>query len=165
MRRPPSRRGDRSPPPALATAVRMLARREYARAELRARLLARGVPESDAATAPDELAGRGLLSDARCAEAIVAQRAGRYGRRAIAHAMKEKGVEAGAASSALASLAGRDEVEEALALWRRRYDAPPADPRDKARQVRFLVARGYPLSVALAVLKRAGAAMRDDDVL
>jgi SOS response regulatory protein OraA/RecX len=32
----------------------------------------------------------------------------------------------------------------------------PRDDRDKARQVRFLQARGYPLAIALAVLRRAG---------
>ncbi|MCE7877885.1 MAG: regulatory protein RecX [Betaproteobacteria bacterium PRO3] len=124
MRRTPSRSADRTPPSALSTAVRMLARREYARAELRARLIARGVSEEAADAALDELAGRGFLSDARYAEALVARKAGRWGARAIAHELREKGVEAGAASSALASLAGRDEVVEALALLRTRYDAP-----------------------------------------
>jgi regulatory protein len=141
----------------------MLARREYGRAELRARLVARGVDGTEADAALDELVRRGLLSDARYAEALVAQKAGRWGRRAIAHEMKEKGVDADAASKALAPLAGRDEVDEALALWRRRYDAPPADPREKSRQVRFLLSRGYPMSVALKVLKRAGAAASDED--
>ena len=141
----------------------MLARREYGRAELRARLLMRGVAETDADAALDELARRGLLSDARYAEAVVAQKAGRYGRRAIAHALKEKGVDEAAAASALTALAGRDEVDEALALWRRRYGSPPADEREKARQVRFLVSRGYSMSVALKVLRAAGAA-RDDEL-
>lgn len=141
----------------------MLARREYGRAELRARLVARGVTAEQVDAALDELARRGLLSDARFAEALVAQKAGRWGRRAIAHELKEKGVEAQAAEAALATLGERDEVEEALAVWRRRYDTPPADRREKARQVRFLVARGYPLSVAFAVLKRAGAAPMEDE--
>lgn len=141
----------------------MLARREYGRAELRARLLMRGVAEVDADAALDELARRGLLSDARYAEAVVAQKAGRYGRRAIAHALKEKGVDEAAAASALTALAGRDEVDEALALWRCRYGSPPADEREKARQVRFLVSRGYSMSVALKVLRAAGAA-RDDEL-
>lgn len=163
MRRPPPRRDDRPAPAALATAVRLLARREYARADLRERLLRRGVGEADADAALDELERRGLLSDARYAEALVAQKAGRYGRRAIAHALKEKGVDAAAASSALEALAGRDEVAEALALWRRRYDSPPADRNEKARQVRFLLARGYAMSVALKALRRAGAPPGDDD--
>ena len=103
MRRPPPRRAGRPEPSALSSAVRMLARREYGRAELRARLLMRGVAEADADAALDELARRGLLSDARYAEAIVAQKAGRYGRRAIAHALKEKGVDEAAAASAPAA--------------------------------------------------------------
>ena len=163
MRRPPPRRDGRPAPAALATAVRMLARREYPRAELRARLLGRGIGEHEADAALDELVRRGLLSDARYAEAVVAQRAGRYGRRAIAHALKEKGVDASAATAALGALAGRDEVDEALALWRRRYDKPPADRNEKARQVRFLLSRGYAMPVALKVLRRAGAPPGDDD--
>jgi regulatory protein len=55
----------------------------------------------------------------------------------------------------LAQLAGVDEVDEAQALWQRRFGAPPVDQRDKARQVRFLQARGYSLSTALAVLRKA----------
>jgi SOS response regulatory protein OraA/RecX len=39
---------------------------------------------------------------------------------------------------------------------------PPHDERDKARQVRFLLARGYGMGVALRVLKDAGAAVTDD---
>lgn len=163
MRRPPPRRADRPAPAALATAVRMLARREYPRAELKARLLGRGIGERDADVALDELVRRGLLSDERYAEAVVAQKAGRYGRRAIAHALREKGVDATAASAALGALAGRDEVEEALALWRRRFDGPPANRNEKARQVRFLLSRGYAMPVALKTLRRAGAPAGDDE--
>jgi len=162
MRRPPPRRADRTPPAALPTAVRMLARREYGRSELRARLCQRGIDASSADAALDELQRRGLLSDARYANAVVAQKAGRYGRRAIAYALKEKGIETSAADAALGQLAGRDEVEEALALLSRRYDKPPQNRNEKARQVRFLLSRGYPMSVALKALRLAGAP-RDDD--
>jgi regulatory protein len=163
MRRPPPRRADRSAPPAaMPTAVRLLARREYGRSELRARLCARGIDAGSVDAALDELQRRGLLSDARYAGAVVAQKAGRYGRRAIAYALKEKGIEAAAADAALAQLEGRDEVAEALALLRRRYDKPPENRNEKARQVRFLLSRGYPMSVALKALRLAGAP-RDED--
>jgi regulatory protein len=163
MRRPPPRRDGRPAPSPLSTAVRLLARREYPRAELRARLIGRGVDERDADAALDELARRGLLSDARYAEAVVAQKAGRYGKRAIAHALREKGVDTAAAAGALQALDGRDEVDEALALWRRRYDKPPADEREKARHMRFLMSRGYAMPVALKALRRAGAPPGDDE--
>jgi regulatory protein len=163
MRRPPPRRTTTAAPPAaLPVAVRLLARRDYGRHELRARLCARGIDATSVDAALDELERRGLLSDARYADAVVAQKAGRYGRRAIAHALKEKGVDAEAASAALGKLAGRDEVGEALALLNRRFDKPPANRNEKARQVRFLLARGYPTAVALKALRLAGAP-RDDD--
>lgn len=141
----------------------MLARREYGRAELRARLLARGAPREEVDAALDELERRGFLSDARYAQALVAHKTGRFGRRAIAHELKEKRVDSEAAKAALAALADVDELAEATALWRRRYDAPPKDEREKGRQLRFLMARGYSMSIALKVLRAAARATDGDD--
>jgi regulatory protein len=101
------------------------------------------------------------LSDARYAQAVVAQRKGRFGKRAIVHALKERGIAAPDAAAALTQLADGDELEEAAALWQRRFGTAPADEREKARHVRFLQARGYSLSTALAVLRRAG--LRSDE--
>lgn len=142
-------------------AVRWLARREYSRMELSQRLRQKGVEPADIERALDELAAAGYLSDARYAQAVVAQRAGRYGRRAIIHALKERGIGAEDAAGALAPLAGADEYAEAQALWRQRFGTAAANERDKARQVRFLQARGYSLSVALRVMRAAG--HRDDN--
>lgn len=108
------------------------------------------------------MAEAGYLSDARYAHAVVAQRAGRYGKRAIAHALKERGIGAADASLAMAPLADADELADAQALWRQRFGVAPADDREKGRQVRFLQARGYPLSVALRVLRAAGHRDADD---
>jgi regulatory protein len=139
-----------------ALAVRWLARRDYSRAEIAQRLRQRGVGDADIERALDELAAAGYLSDARYANTVVEQRKGRFGKRAIVHALKERGIAAPDAAAALAQLAGGDEVEEARALWELRFGHPPKDEREKARQVRFLMARGYGLSVALKVLRRAG---------
>jgi regulatory protein len=109
----------------------------------------------------DELVALGYLSDHRFAHGLVAQRAGRYSARAIAHELRERKVDAGAARDALTALAGVDEVAQARALWQRRFGVPPRDERDKARQVRFLLARGYALGVALRVLRTAGMADAD----
>jgi len=93
---------------------------------------------------------------------VVAQRAGRYGKRAIAHALKERGIAAADAAQAMAPLADTDELADAQALWRQRFGLAPADEREKARQVRFLQARGYSLSIALRVLRTAGHRDADD---
>jgi len=143
-----------------AAAVRLLARREYARAELAERLIARGAERAAVEQVLDELERGGYLSDARFAQSVVAQKAGRYGKRAIAYALREKRVASATAEQALTVLAHADEHAEATALWERRFGVAPKDQREKARQVRFLLARGYSLSVALKVLRQAG---RNDD--
>jgi regulatory protein len=140
----------------------MLARRDYSRAELSQRLARRGIAREDVERALDELAAAGYLSDARYAQALVAQRSGRYGKRAIAHVLREKGIDAPNAQAAMAPLAATDETADAMALWQQRFGTAPANQREKARQVRFLLSRGYGLSVALRVLRAAGAPASED---
>ena len=96
--------------------------------------------------------------------AVVRQKAGGYAKRAIAHALREKGVAAPAAMEALAALDGDDEFAQAQALWQRRFGKAPADEREKARQVRFLVSRGYATSVVFRVLRAGGARVDDGAV-
>ena len=143
-------------------AVRWLARREYSRSELTQRLRQRGIAAEEIERVLDELAAAGYLSDARYAQAVVAQRAGRFGKRAIVYALKERGIGAADAQTALAPLAETDELADAQALWQRRFGAAPANDREKARQVRFLQARGYSLSTALRVLRAAGSGEGND---
>ena len=160
---PARNRTDKPKPSLKATAVRMLARREYGRAELGARLVAKGASRVEADDVLDELERQGYLSDARFANAVVAQKAGQYGKRAIVHALKEKRVEPSAAEDALRALEGADELADATALWQRRFGAPPRDEREKARQLRFLLARGYSTSVAFKVLRAAGTPTAGDN--
>jgi regulatory protein len=165
-RRPPrggEAAGATTPVAPKALAVRWLARRDYSRAELSQRLRQRGVAEEEVERALDELAAAGYLSDVRYAQSMVSQRSGRYGKRAIAHALRERGIAPADAAAALAPLAGIDELEQAQALWRQRFGAVPANEREKARQVRFLQARGFSLSNALRVLRAAGHRGSDDD--
>ncbi len=141
------------PPKSLkARAIGALARREYSRAELRAKLVRGGAAPEEAETVLDEVAALGYLSDARFAQAEVSRRAGTWSRRAIAASLKEKGVAADVAGAALA-IADADDREVMVALWRRRFGSPPANEREKARQVRFLQSRGFGLSAILRLLR------------
>jgi regulatory protein len=135
--------------------MRMLARRDFPRAVLEERLVRAGADAAEVGRTLDELERLGYLSDTRFAQMLVAQKAARFGKRAIAHAMRAKRVEPSAARSALDALAGTDELELARAVWARRFRTGPNDERERARQIRFLIARGYGLSVALAVVGRA----------
>ncbi|HET8877020.1 MAG TPA: regulatory protein RecX [Casimicrobiaceae bacterium] len=133
----------------------MLARRDYPRAALEQRLAGRGADPAEVTRTLDELERLGYLSDARFAHMLVAQKSARFGKRAIAHAMRAQRVEATAARAALDTLAGSDELALARAVWARRFRSAPGDERERARQIRFLIARGYGVAVALAVVGRS----------
>jgi len=93
----------RSAPVSLrAQAIRLLARREYARSDLEQRLIAKGAPRSEVGPVLDQLIAQGYLSDARYARAMAVQKAGGYSRRSIAEGLKSKGI-------------ARTDIEQALA--------------------------------------------------
>jgi len=144
------------PASARAIALRLLARRDFGRLELAQRLRRRGVPHAEVEATLDDFERLGYLSDARYAGALVTQRAGKLGKRAIARDLQGKGIGADIAKDALSALDGRDEVADATALWQRRFGHAPADDREKSRQVRFIVSRGYSASIAFKVLRAAG---------
>ena len=132
--------------------MRFLARREHSRDELRRKLFPRLVEGDDLEGVLDELASRGWLSDARFAEQAARAKARRFGPLKLAHYLKERGVgeEAIAAGLRAAGSDGRASLE---AIWRSRFKAPPADDRERARQVRFLQGRGFALQDILKHLK------------
>jgi regulatory protein len=92
------------------------------------------------------------MSDARYARAVAIQKAGRYGRRSITRQLKAKGIPSADIEAALAE-AGIDDEAALATLWQRRFAKPPADEREKARQVRFLQARGFALSAIMKLLR------------
>ncbi len=141
------------PPKSLkARAIGCLARREYARAELRDKLLATGAAPDEVDPVLDDLAAQGFLSDARYAHALVRQKHGAYSQRSIAQTLKARGVAGEVVTEALAG-ADADDAATLVALWRRRFGRPPADDRERARQVRFLQSRGFGLSAILKLLR------------
>jgi regulatory protein len=145
----------RPPKSVKARAIALLSRREYARAELRAKLAGdrRGSDvDSDIDALLDELSALGYLSDARFAQGMVRQKSGGYSKRAIGATLKARGVDGAAALEALAGVE-IDDLDAMITLWRRRFGAPPANDKEKARQVRFLQSRGFSLSAIFKLLR------------
>lgn len=125
-------------------AMDLLARREHAYAELVAKLKKREHAADDIEIVLDELAGEGLQSDARYAEAAVASKARRgIGPVRIRAELREAGVDDAQIEGALAE-AGVDWDACAEAARRKRFgDELPPDFPAKAKQMRFLQRRGF----------------------
>ena len=122
--------------------MRFLSRREHSRAEL-ARKLVGYVEEGDDLTGVlDELAAKGWLSDARYAEQVIRSKSRRFGPVKLEHQLRAKGLDDDAIAAGVRA-AGADGVSSLERVWRSRFHAFPADEREKARQVRFLLGRGF----------------------
>jgi len=152
-----SRVGPVPPPPrtpSLRTrALQHLARREHSRDEL-ARKLAPHVESAEALEALlDDLVRRGQLSDARYAEARSTQLARKFGPSRIAHELRSKGVDAEAASQALAVVRENAQAQ-ATVVWGKRFGRPPSDALERVKQLRFMQMRGFSQDVIQAVVPR-----------
>lgn len=135
-------------------ALGLLARREHSRVELARKLGQREFEAADIERVLDDLERERLLSDARFAEEFVRARFGRgSGPQKIRAELRRRGVADALADDALAeySSAWRERIQE---VRRKRFgDEPPADYRERARQARFLQARGFDPEQIRAVLK------------
>ena len=163
-RRPPTREELR------ASALRMLALREHARAELERKLArARGTraepPPALLAQVLDELQAQGLLDEARFAQALARRVARRHGSLRVLGELRRHGLDETlierAAGEALGEL--EPEAERALRLLLRHHPLPPADAAQRARQMRFLQARGFSGDAIRAALRNRGTQVPDSD--
>ena len=125
-----------------ARALRLLARREHSRLELR-RKLASHAPSAEALDRLiEELAARKQVSDERYAGERVHVLSRRYGASRIRQDLKSRGDDDDTAARATAAAAASD-PERARAIYARRYRVPPADPAERAKRMRFLQGRGF----------------------
>lgn len=135
-------------------ALRLLARREYTRAELAARLAPHVQAGDDLDALLHALEAQGFLSDARAAESLLRRRAPRLGTQRVLQELRHKGLDAELVRAAADSLRA-SEFTRAQAVWQRRFGTLPADAQEQARQMRFLAARGFSTEVVRQVLRAA----------
>jgi regulatory protein len=134
-------------------ALRLLSRREHSRAELARKLrgFESGVDPAEVETLLDELAARKLLSDERYAEGRAHVLSKKYGASRVAHELRSKGVSAELVEET--SRAAREtDLARARDIWRRKFRSPGTSREERAKQMRFLQARGFSFDVIRAVM-------------
>lgn len=139
-------------------ALRYLAAREHSRAELERKLSIHEETPGQLAQVLDELQARDFISEARVVASVINQRAGRFGAARIKYELQKKGLGGEAVSEAMTSLKG-SELERAREVWRKKFDGPAPDAAGRARQMRFLAARGFSGEV---IRKVTGALLKED---
>jgi regulatory protein len=131
-------------------ALRLLAGREYSRRELERKLAPREEEPGQLKQALDELQAKGFICEQRVADSVVHRRAPRLGAGRIKQELQAKGLDADAVAAAMTGLK-ETELERAREVWRRKFGTP-ADAAERAKQARFLLARGFAGEVVRRVL-------------
>lgn len=143
-------------------ALRLLAAREYSRAELERKLKPHEEAPGQLAQVLDELQAKEFISEARLVESVIHRRAGRFGALRIKHELLNKGLGAASVADAIDRLKG-SELARAQEVWRRKFGAPGTDQAGRARQMRFLLARGFSADIVGRVLRNAKSSDRFPD--
>jgi regulatory protein len=132
-------------------ALKLLASREYSRLELERKLAAKEPDPGELRKALDDLQARGFLDEQRVVDSILHRRAGRVGAGRIRQELQSKGIDAERVAVAVAGL-NATEFERAREVWRKKFGALPEDAAQRAKQARFLAARGFGGEVVRRVL-------------
>lgn len=127
--------------------------RDRSEQEVRQRLSQRGLEADDVEAVVQRLYRYRYLDDTRFAEgmALRALRRG-HGSRRLRADLATKGI-AKSIIDAVVTVTFVDEDEQARKALRKRYKTAPTDDASKARAARFLLQRGFPQRLVLAILK------------
>jgi regulatory protein len=151
-----------------ARALRLLSLREYSRKGLAAKLAeseirwakkqeSENVDESPQSMALnieavlDDFEARGWLSNERFAEALVRRKSERYGVRKIADELERAGIDPKQKAQLLGTLK-ESEFQRAHELWAKKFGEIARDQKERAKQYRFLVSKGFGLDVVAKVI-------------
>ena len=145
---------NKSIPDLKTRALRHLARREYSRRELEKKLSVYEQSPHVLSELLDQLEQDGYLSTQRFAEQTQRTRRPRFGSQRIVHELKEKGVDAHLIADILPGLKETD-LETAWQIWQKKFGAPPSDLKERGKQIRFLVNRGFTADTIHQVLSQA----------
>ncbi|XHS79633.1 regulatory protein RecX [Burkholderiaceae bacterium UC74_6] len=167
---------NRQPLSLKARAIALLAQREHSSIELRRKLIriarerdSKLIPDADASEPADPseevdallawLRAQGYLNESRFVESRIHARSSRHGNLRIRQELAQHGLTPDAEQ--LEKLKD-SEFERARSIWQRKFggaaqQAEPQEPAERARQMRFLVGRGFSSEVVRRVLRNPGA--------
>jgi regulatory protein len=132
-------------------ALRLLSQREHSRPELERKLVAHEQEPGQLARVLDELQAKDFINHQRVAESVVHRRAAKLGAMRIRQELMAKGLDAESVTATMADLK-ETELQRAREVWRKKFGSPSADPAERARQARFLAARGFTGEIIRKVL-------------
>ncbi len=139
-------------------ALRALAGRDYSRVELERKLASFETEPGQLALVLDELQAKGFLDEQRAADSLAHRRGQKLGTARVVQEMRARGIEPEAIAQSTQHLKAT-ELDRAREVWRKKFGAAPADAAAQAKQMRFLITRGF----SSEIIRRVVSGQHDDE--
>jgi regulatory protein len=138
-------------PSLMGRALRYLSRREHSQQELRKKLLPFAESEQELADLLLKLEQQGWLSNERFAEGLARRKSDRYGSLKIVDELKQNGIDPETISRLKTQLKDSD-AQRAWELWDRKFSNIAEDQKERAKQIRYLISKGFPLDIVSRII-------------
>ena len=135
----------------VTAALRLLARRDYPRAEFIKKLGAAEFDKEEIEAAADWCHAQGFLNEPRFAESTSRRLGAKYGTQRVAHTLRQKGVAEDHVTAAISTLK-ESEPDRASALWTRKFGRVAESADEKSKQIRYLQSRGFSFAIIKQVI-------------
>ena len=151
---PKAKRASGLQPSLKGRALRLLSLREHSRQELERKLKPFEQTPGELAEALDFLQAKDFSNEQRVVESVVNARSRKLGASRVRQELQAKGLPTEAIQAAVQEMRST-ELERAREVWRKKFGEPPADPVARAKQIRFLLTRGFAAEVVKRVVAGA----------
>ena len=151
---PKAKRASGLQPSLKGRALRLLSLREHSRQELERKLKPFEQTPGELAEALDFLQAKDFINEQRVVESVVNARSRKLGASRVRQELQAKGLPTEAIQAAVQEMRST-ELERAREVWRKKFGEPPADPVARAKQIRFLLTRGFAAEVVKRVVAGA----------
>ena len=152
--KPKAKRASGFQPSLKGRALRLLSLREHSRQELERKLKPFEETPGELAEALDFLQAKDFINEQRVVESVVNSRSRKLGASRVRQELQAKGLPAEAIAEAVQTMRST-ELERARDVWRKKFGEPPADANARAKQIRFLMSRGFAAEVVKRVVAGA----------
>lgn len=147
----PARKPRGLQPSLKARALRLLSLREQSRQELERKLKPFEETPGELTQVLAWLEAKDFINEQRVVESVVNRRAAKLGASRVRQELQAKGLAPEAIAQAVQDMRGT-ELERAREVWRKKFGTSPEDQAARAKQVRFLVSRGFAPEVVRRVV-------------
>ena len=136
----------------LGRAIRYLSYREHSQFGLKKKLIPHAQSEQELDEVITKLIAKGYLSNERFTESFIAMKSQKYGARRIAQELQQHHLEPSMLKEQLNKIK-EFEPQKCYELWVKKFAQVSKDPKEIARQVRFLANKGFSQEVIMRIVR------------